>query len=169
MTRTRMGPVRADFGDPAESDARDRTACPIALNILAFSTLIQLENVFRSLRLDGELARPTQVLHRIDAVSDQVHHDLLQLHAISHDRGKICRRSDGYGISRYPRAPLPRGAFFRSSVCSGPVFVAGPLAHGDRTGGWGIKDRLSQGAPGRAVTFGGGGAFREQMSLPKGA
>jgi len=27
-----------------------------------------------------------------------------------------------------PRAPLPRGAFFRPSVCSGPVFVAGPLA-----------------------------------------
>ena len=52
--------------------------------------------VFRSLRLDGELARPIHILHRIDAVSDEVHHDLLQLHAISHDRGKICRqlRSD---------------------------------------------------------------------------
>src|SRR6202045_775579 len=48
--------------------------------------------LFRSLRLDGELARPIQVLHRIDAVTDEVHHDLLQLHAISHDLGKICRQ-----------------------------------------------------------------------------
>jgi hypothetical protein len=48
--------------------------------------------VFRSLRPDGELARPFLILHRIDAVNDEVHHDLLQLHAISHDLGKICRQ-----------------------------------------------------------------------------
>ena len=48
--------------------------------------------VFRSLRLDGELARPIHTIHRIDAVTDEVHHDLLQLHAISHDLGKIGRQ-----------------------------------------------------------------------------
>jgi len=48
--------------------------------------------VFRSPRLDGKLARPIHILHRINAVTDEVHHDLLQLHAISHDLGKICRQ-----------------------------------------------------------------------------
>src|ERR1700674_2709202 len=58
--------------------------------------------VFRSLRFDRELARSMHVLHRIDAVVDEVHHDLLQLHAISHDLRKICRqlRPDRYGVSR---------------------------------------------------------------------
>src|SRR5207237_493755 len=58
--------------------------------------------VFGSLRLDGELARPIHILHRVDAVRDEVHHDLLQLHAISHDLGKICRqlRPDRYEVSR---------------------------------------------------------------------
>src|SRR5260370_105852 len=44
----------------------------------------------RSLRLDGQLARPIHFLHRINAVHDEVHQDLLQLHTISHDPGKIC-------------------------------------------------------------------------------
>ena len=48
--------------------------------------------VFCSLRLDSELARSIHILHRIDAVGDEVHHHLLQLHAISHDLGKICRQ-----------------------------------------------------------------------------
>jgi len=43
----------------------------------------------RSLRLDGQLARPIHFLHRINAVHDEVHQDLLQLHTISHDPGKI--------------------------------------------------------------------------------
>jgi len=47
-------------------------------------------------------------------------------------------------VSRYPRAPLPRGAFFRPSVCNGPVFVAGPLAHGDRTAWLGWEDSNSE-------------------------
>jgi hypothetical protein len=38
-------------------------------------------------------------LHRIDAVSNQVHHDLLQLHAISHDLGK-------WMVSSNPSSPL---------------------------------------------------------------
>ena len=38
----------------------------------------------------------------------------------------------------------PRGAFFRPSVCSGPVFVAGPLAHGDRTAWLGWEDSNSE-------------------------
>src|SRR5713101_7974085 len=40
--------------------------------------------VFRSPRLDGKLARSIHILHRINAVTDEVHHDLLQLHVISH-------------------------------------------------------------------------------------
>src|SRR5258708_28876374 len=48
--------------------------------------------VFRSPRLDGKLARPIRILHRINAVTDEVHHDLLQLHAISHEQRKICRQ-----------------------------------------------------------------------------
>jgi hypothetical protein len=48
--------------------------------------------MFRSLRFDDELAWPIDILHRIDAVSHEVHHDLLQLHAISHDVGKIRRQ-----------------------------------------------------------------------------
>src|SRR5260370_21973711 len=31
--------------------------------------------VFRSPRLDGKLARPIRILHRINAVTDEVHHD----------------------------------------------------------------------------------------------
>src|ERR1700716_3696845 len=31
--------------------------------------------VFRSPRLDGKLARPLHILHRINAVTDEVHHD----------------------------------------------------------------------------------------------
>ncbi len=56
---------------------------------------------FRSVRLDGELAHPVHILHRLDAVVDEVHQDLLQLHAISHDPGKICSqfRRDRYGAS----------------------------------------------------------------------
>src|SRR5216684_5753318 len=38
--------------------------------------------VFRSLRFDSELARSIHILHRIDAIKHEVHHDLLQLHAI---------------------------------------------------------------------------------------
>src|SRR3979411_412313 len=48
--------------------------------------------VFRSPRLDGKLARPIHIVHRINAVTDEVHYDLLQLHAISHDPGKIRRK-----------------------------------------------------------------------------
>src|SRR5712664_246149 len=43
-----------------------------------------------ALRLNGELARPTHILHRIDAVHHQVHQHLLQLHAISHDLREVC-------------------------------------------------------------------------------
>src|SRR5467141_3219616 len=59
--------------------------------------------VLRSPRLDSKLARPIHIVHRINAVTDEVHYDLLQLHAISHDLGKIYRqlRPDWYGASRY--------------------------------------------------------------------
>jgi hypothetical protein len=45
--------------------------------------------VFRSLRLDRELARSVHVLHRIDPIDHKVHEHLLQLHAIPHDLGNI--------------------------------------------------------------------------------
>src|SRR3979411_3545445 len=48
--------------------------------------------VFRSPRLDGKLARPIHIVHRINAVTDEVHYDLLHLHAISHDLAKIRRK-----------------------------------------------------------------------------
>ena len=48
--------------------------------------------VSRSVRLDGEFARPLHILHRIDAVHHEVHHDLLQLHAIPADLRKIRRQ-----------------------------------------------------------------------------
>src|ERR1700674_5673915 len=41
--------------------------------------------ILAELRLDGELARPIHILHRIDAVYHEVHQHLLQLHAISRD------------------------------------------------------------------------------------
>src|SRR6266478_1851945 len=44
----------------------------------------------RSLRLDGQLARLIHFFHRIDAVHDEIHQHLLQLHTVSHDPGKIC-------------------------------------------------------------------------------
>jgi len=47
--------------------------------------------VFGSLGFDGEFPHPVYALHRIDAVHHQVHQHLLQLHAIPHDGGKICR------------------------------------------------------------------------------
>jgi hypothetical protein len=55
-----------------------------------------------ALRLDSDLARPIHVFHRVDAVHHEVHQHLLQLHAISHDPGKIFRklRPDGYGMCR---------------------------------------------------------------------
>src|SRR6266404_3111439 len=48
--------------------------------------------VSRSLRLDGKLARAVHVLHRVDAVDNEVHHHLLQLNRISHDLGKVFRQ-----------------------------------------------------------------------------
>ena len=45
-----------------------------------------------SILLNGELAPPTHILHRLDAIKKEVHHDLLQLHAISHDLRKIWRQ-----------------------------------------------------------------------------
>jgi hypothetical protein len=52
--------------------------------------------------LDGELAGTISLLHGIDTVGDEVHHDLLQLHAVSDDVGKIPSElhADGYGESR---------------------------------------------------------------------
>jgi len=54
--------------------------------------------VSRSLRLDSELAPLVHVLHPVHAAIDhEVHHHLLQLHAIAHELGKICSqlRPDG--------------------------------------------------------------------------
>ncbi len=47
--------------------------------------------VFSSLRFNDELSRPVHRFHRIDAVYHEVHHELLQLHAIPRDWGKIWR------------------------------------------------------------------------------
>src|SRR3981189_1559409 len=49
-----------------------------------------------SVRLDGEFTRPIHILHRIDAVHHEVHHDLLQLPAIPPDLRKICRQLHPY-------------------------------------------------------------------------
>src|SRR5437588_10630248 len=44
----------------------------------------------RSMRLDGKLAHTVHILHCLNAVQDEVHHDLLQLHPISHHPRKVC-------------------------------------------------------------------------------
>src|SRR5208282_5522544 len=45
--------------------------------------------VFQQPRINGELPCSIHALHRINAVHDQVHHHLLQLHAISHDLRQV--------------------------------------------------------------------------------
>src|ERR1700675_1987275 len=50
----------------------------------------------RTVRVDGKLARPIHILHGIDAVHDKVHHDLLQLHTVSHYLGKRLRQLRPY-------------------------------------------------------------------------
>jgi hypothetical protein len=57
--------------------------------------------VFSSLGLDDQLSYSINVLHRFDAVDDQIHRDLLQWHAISDHQKKIgCQfRSDQYVVS----------------------------------------------------------------------
>ena len=45
-----------------------------------------------ALRLDSEFARPLHILHRIDAVRDEVHQHLLQLHAIACGLREICSK-----------------------------------------------------------------------------
>src|SRR5713101_2573561 len=54
------------------------------------------------LRLDRKFAFSVHILHGIDAIEREVHEDLLQLDAISHDLGKNCRqlRSDKYVVAR---------------------------------------------------------------------
>src|ERR1700756_4719108 len=54
------------------------------------------------MRLDGELAWPVQILHRLNTVDHEVHQYLLQLHAVGHDLGKIGRKigPDYYAVSR---------------------------------------------------------------------
>ena len=47
--------------------------------------------IFLLLRFDGKFARSVYVFHRIDAIHDEVHHDLLQLHTISYHLGKARR------------------------------------------------------------------------------
>ena len=48
--------------------------------------------VFTLPRRDDYLPRSIDVFHRFDAVDDQVHDDLLQLHAIPDDAGQIGRQ-----------------------------------------------------------------------------
>ena len=57
--------------------------------------------VFGSLRLDDDLSYSINVPHRFNAVDDQIHRHLLQLHAISDDLGKVGRkfRADQYAGS----------------------------------------------------------------------
>jgi len=56
---------------------------------------------FSSLRLDDDLSYSMNVFHRFDAVDNEIHHDLLQLHAISNNPRKIgCQfHPDGYVVS----------------------------------------------------------------------
>src|SRR5713101_2015242 len=63
--------------------------------------------VFRSPRLDGKLARPIHIVHRINAATAPVPYYLLPSHPISHALGKICRhlRPNCYGASRYLAPP----------------------------------------------------------------
>jgi hypothetical protein len=61
-------------------------------------------------------------LHRIDAVSNQVHHDLLQLHAISHDLGTIpivLLTGDPVGSCRKPVST--GGQYYRALLVRDPV------------------------------------------------
>src|SRR6266853_1282977 len=57
--------------------------------------------VFSWLGLDGKVACSIRFSHRLNTVQDEVHHDLLQLHAIAHDMGKVRRqlRPNGYRVS----------------------------------------------------------------------
>ena len=52
--------------------------------------------VSRSVRPDSEFARSIYILHRIDAIHDKVHHDLLLSHAIPPDLRKVCRQLHPY-------------------------------------------------------------------------
>src|SRR5580658_6834783 len=45
-----------------------------------------------SLRLDEHLSYSINIPHRFDAVDDQIHHNLLQLHSIAGDPRKIGRQ-----------------------------------------------------------------------------
>src|ERR1700674_3905654 len=54
-------------------------------------------------RVDGKLARPIHIFHRVDAIHHEVHHDLLQLHTVCHYPRKRLRqlRPYCYGLPRY--------------------------------------------------------------------
>ena len=54
--------------------------------------------VFSSLRLDDHLSHPIDILHRFDAVDDQIHRNLLQLHAVADDLRKVVCQ---FGPDRY--------------------------------------------------------------------
>jgi hypothetical protein len=58
--------------------------------------------VVSPLRLDDHLSDSIHALHRFDAVDDQIHCNLLQLHSISHDLRKVGRQfcADRYVVSR---------------------------------------------------------------------
>src|SRR5438270_159397 len=58
--------------------------------------------VLSALRGDDELPGPVDILHRLDAVHQEVHQHLLQLHAISQDPGNARRQlgPDGDRVSR---------------------------------------------------------------------
>ena len=69
------------------------------------------------------------LLHRFDAVDEQVHHDLLQLHSISDDKGQVGRQVRPDGDVSNPTASQRRSATIsrivalKSSVsCCGEVF-----------------------------------------------
>src|SRR5207302_3423230 len=56
---------------------------------------------FIALRGEGEIARVVNALHGVDAVDHQIHQDLLQLYAICHHGGEVCRERapDGNTVS----------------------------------------------------------------------
>src|SRR5260370_26424600 len=80
--------------------------------------------VFLSLRLDCELSRPVHRLHRFNAVNHEVHDDLLQLHAIPPDPGKILPDFDAHAtFGRSNACAWSRENVLRESTLVGGVKI----------------------------------------------
>jgi hypothetical protein len=73
--------------------------------------------VFTPLRFDGQLSYSFNVLHRFEAVQDQIHRDLLQLNTISDDLRKVgCQFRPNRDVVSYCLAAQESGGFSNDLV-----------------------------------------------------